>query len=292
MKRVQTLALGLLSVVFLVGGNCSRARVESMNHMNEGVVYAQQKRHIDAVKALERSTAIDPSNDQAFYNLAMVHMELRHFARAKEDMERAISANGEVGGYHEKLGTILMELEDWEHARAAFEQAIETDAQLFKAYYKLAQVFEKLDDQQNALQRYTEAIQHGPRFLEAYTQLGRLYADLGYLDESAQVLRSGLDVAMPGTEEEAQLHHMLGTVLQQQENMEGAIAEFRAALEIVPGMADALFSLGWTYALVDNQEEGRRFLKKYVEVAGPEAPAHYMKAAQDKLSTLGGLEGP
>lgn len=290
MKRLLLLTGAPLFAILLAGGNCSRARVESMNHMNEGVLMAQQKRYIEATKALERSSAVDPTNDQAFYNLALVNIELRNFERAKGDLERAISANAEIAGYQEKHGTVLMELKDWAGAKTSFEAAIQKDPNLFKAYYKLAQVEEELDNQQAALQRYSEAVHKGPRFLEAYSQLGRLYAELGYLEQSAQVLRAGLEVALPDTEEEAQLHHMLGTVYQQQNVLDQAVAEFRRALEIVPSMPDALFSLGWTYALQDNREEGRRYLKKYTAAAGADAPAHYMKAAQDRLSELG--DGP
>jgi len=286
MKRLQALVVGLFVLVVGVGGNCSRARVESMNEMNEGVVYAQQKRFIDAVSKLERATAIDATNDGAFYNLALVHIDMAKFDRAKEDLQRAIALNDEVAGYHEKLGTVLMELEDWEGAKAALEAAIERDANLFKAYYKLAQVYEKLDDSQNALHQYTASIVHGPRFLPAYSQLGRLYADLGYLEQAAQVLQSALEVAQPGTEEEADVHHLLGTVYQQQRNYDQAVAQFRAALEITPGMRDALFSLGWTYSLQDERAEARRYLKKFVDVAGPDAPEHYVKAARDRLSEL------
>jgi tetratricopeptide (TPR) repeat protein len=290
MKRLQGLLVGVFVFFFCVGGNCSRARVESMNHMNEGVVYAQQKRYIEAVEQLERATAVDGSNDQAFYNLALVHMEMQSMERAKDDLQRAIAVNGEVAGYHEKLGTVLMELENWNEAKSAFEKAIEVDPNLFKAYYKLAQVYERLDDPQNALAQYTAAIEHGPRFLEAYSQLGRLYADLGYLEQAVQVLQSALQVAQGGSQEEAAVHHLLGTVFQQQRNFDGAVTEFRAALEIDPGMKDSLFSLGWTYSLQNDREEARRYLKKYVDVAGADAPPHYMKAAQDRLSEL--EEGP
>lgn len=286
MKRASSLLFGLLAMALLTAGNCSRARVESVNQMNEGVQYAQAKRYVDAVKSLERATAIDSTNDAAYYNLALVHIELRTFERAKDDLNQAIAANPEVAGYHEKLGTVMIQLEDWNGAKEAFERSIELDPDLFKAYFKLAQVLEQLEDRQGALQRYTEAIQKGPRFLEAYSALGRLYADLGYLDESTQVLGSGLEVAMPGTEEEANLHHLIGTVYQQQRSFDQAIEHFRAALEIVPGMRDALFSLGWTYSLVDNREEARRYLKKFVDVAGRDAPAHYIKAAQDRLGQL------
>jgi tetratricopeptide (TPR) repeat protein len=149
-------------------------------------------------------------------------------------------------------------------------------------------VHERLDDPQNALTLYTQAIQHGPRFLEAYSELGRLYADLGFLDHASRVLAAGLEVAIPQTQEEANLHYLLGSIYQQQHNYDRAIAEMRAALAIVPGMRDALFALGWTYSLVDNREEARRYLQKFVDVAGPDTPAHYTQAAQSRLAALGG----
>ncbi len=290
MKRLQVLGVGLVACLVLQGSNCSRARVESMTAMNEGVGLAQQMQYIDAVKKLETATAIDSTNDQAYYNLAMVHIELRAFDRAREDMQRAIAANGEIAGYHEKLGTVIMQMDqpDLEAAKQAFERAIELDENLFKAYYKLAQIHERMDDPQNALTRYTQAIERGPRFLEAYSELGRLYADLGFLDHASRVLSAGLSVAIPNTQEEANLHYLLGSIYQQQRNYDQAIAEFRAALAVIPGMRDALFALGWTYSLVDNREEARRYLQKFVDVAGPDTPAHYTQAAQSRLASLGG----
>lgn len=286
MSRSYLMLVILLTLVVGMAADCSRARVESMNKMNEGVVAAQQKRYVDAIQLLESAGAIDPSNDQVFWNLGIVHMEMRKFDRAKDDIQKAIAQNPESAGYQEKLGTIMIELEDWEGARKAFEKAIELEPDIFKAYYKLAQVSERMDDQQSALKYYTEAVKKGPRFLEAYSSLGRLYADLGYLDQATQVLQEALKVALPGTEEEAQAHHLLGTVYQEQQKYDQAISEFKAALNVVPGMRDALFSLGWTYNLVGNKEEAKRFLKKFVDVAGSEAPAHYVKAAQDKLNEL------
>ena len=286
MSRSNYLLLSIVVIWVGVAGSCSRARVESMNKMNEGVIAAQQKRLLDATKLLESAGAIDPTNDQVFWNMAIVHMEMRKFERARDDLQKAIAVNPDSAGYQEKLGTVLRELQDWNAAKQAFTKAIELEPGLFKAYYKLAQVDEQLDDQQSALQHYTEAVKRGPRFLEAYSSLGRLYADLGYLEQSTQVLREALKVALPGTEEEAQAHHLLGTVLQEQQRYDEAVSEFKAALAVVPGMRDALFSLGWTYNLTGNKEDAKRFLKKFVDVAGSDAPAHYVKAARDKLAEI------
>ena len=98
--------------------------------------------------------------------------------------------------------------------------------------------------------------------------------------------RGPISTALKGTDEEAQVHHLLGTVYQQQRKYDDAVREFRAALDVVPGMRDALFSLGWTYDLQGNKADAKRFLQKFVDVAGAEAPAHYVKAARDKLSQM------
>lgn len=288
MKRLQALLCGAFVMFWLCGGSCSRERVESLTAMNEGVVLASQKQYVEAVEQLQRSAAIDPTNDQAYWNLAIVHMEMQRFDAARDDLQRAIQISPQIAGYHEKLGTVLMELEQWDQAREAFEAALAIDENLFKAYYKLGQIYERQDDAQHALESYTAAVQHGPRFIEAYRSLGRLYADLGYLGEAAQVLTSGLSVVIENTEDEAGLHHLLGTVYQQQRNYDQAVDEFQDALRIEPGMQEAMFSLGWTYALQNNRDEARRYLKRYVDAATGTAPAHYLKAAQDRLTQLDG----
>jgi tetratricopeptide (TPR) repeat protein len=277
--------LTMLTLVLALGAGCSRANVESLNHMNQGVALATQKQYVEAVQQLERAASIDPTNDQAFYNLAIVHMEMRKFDRAKEDLTRAITAAPQNAAYQEKLGTVLIEVKDWSGARKALEKTVELEPGLFKAYYKLGQVLEELDDQQNALRRYTECIEKGPTFLPAYNALGGLYADLGYLDHAVQVSQSALKVTQPGSDESAKIHNLLGTVYQQQKKYDEAVQQFRAALEVSPGMRDAIFSIGWTYALQGNKEEAKRYLKKFLSVAG-DAPEHYKSAARDKMNAL------
>ena len=283
--RAHSLGFVLVGLI-LMGGNCSRARVESMNEMNAGVELAQMKRFNEAAESLEKAAVIDPTNHQAYFNLAIVKIELRSFSAAREALERAIIAKPDSAVYHEKLGTVLMELEEWKGAQTAFKNALEIDPKLYKAHFKQGRCSEELEDPQNALYQYTDAIKTGPRFLPSYSALGRLYADLKYPEEAAQVLSEALKVATPDTEEEANIHHLLGTVYQQQRKYDEAIAEFQAALGIVPGMSDALFSLGWTYGLQGNAEEAKRYLDKYVMMAGADAPEHYVKAARDRLAEL------
>lgn len=284
MKRTLLLCAVLLATT--TAGNCSRARVESLTKMNEGVILAQTGRAVMAVEALERSTAIDPTNQQAFYNLALVHMDMGKFERAREDLQQAIAAGEDLPLYQEKLGYVLVQLQQWDDAKEAFGRAIELDPDFARAHYSLARVHEQLDDPQSALESYTTAIEKGPRFLEAYTSLGRMYADLGYPSESKKVLAGALDVVPEGSDTEAEVHLLLGTVHQDEENYADAIREFKKALEIDPSRHDALFSLGWALAETGEPEEARRYLSKFVEVATADTPPHYVRAARDRIAEL------
>ena len=108
MSRLQTIGFSLVFFVILTGGNCSRARVESMTHMNAGVAAARTGRYADAKESLERAIALDATNDQAFFNLAIVHMEMSEWEVAEEHLSRAISVNPAPAGYHEKLSTKMI----------------------------------------------------------------------------------------------------------------------------------------------------------------------------------------
>jgi len=285
-RALQLLGLAGVLLATTTAGNCSRARVESIGKMNEGVMMAQQGRHVMAVEALERATALDPTNEKAFYNLALVHLEMNKPERAGEDLKQAIAAGGDYALYHEKLGLVQVKLENWEKAKEAFDKALELDPDFARAHYRLAQVHEKLDQPQEALASYTEAIRKGPRFYEAYSSLGLLYADLGYPEQAKQVLDGALDVVLEGSDEEAEVRLLLGTVHQDQENYEAAISEYKRAIELDPSKQDALFSLGWALAETGEREEARRYLTKYVEVAGADGPDHYLRAARDRIAEL------
>ena len=80
--RAQAIGLVLVGLI-LMGGNCSRARVESMNEMNAGVEMAQLKRFDEAAQMLEKAAALDPTNHQAYFNLAIVQIEQRNFSAAR-----------------------------------------------------------------------------------------------------------------------------------------------------------------------------------------------------------------
>lgn len=291
MKRfTMHLALLLSAGLSLGAGSCSQDRKHSLELMNAGVALASQRDYLEAISKFEEAGRVDPTNDQAFYNLAMTHFDMQAYGAAAAAMRQAITADGNVAMYHDKLATILLQLDppNYEQAKAELEKAIQIDPTLFKAHFRLAQVLEAMGEDQAALEAYTQSIRRGPRFIEAYIELGRLYRERDFPNQALQVLRSGVPLAIDGSTEQARLHHNMGMVHQQQRAYDQAVREFREAIQIKPGMPDSLFSLGWTYGLMDNREEAVRYLSRFLEVAGPDVPDSIKSSARDQVSRLGG----
>lgn len=290
MNRSSIFISSLLVWALLTAGNCSRARVESMTRMNEGIAYAQQNRWMEAAQAFEQAGALDPTNEQAYLNLSVAQLELQRPGAAKDALLRAIDANPESAPYYEKLGYTLTQIDppDNEGAMEAFSKAIELEPSLYRAYFQRARIYERSGDMQSALEEYTRGIKAGPRYIEAYAELGRLYADLGYIDQAATVLNEGIRLSIPNTEEQAQLHYLLGTIYQEGWNHHAAIEEYRSALKIMPSMSEVLFSIGWCYSEIDERDDARRYLRRFLESAGPDIPGHVKQAAQNKIAQLGG----
>lgn len=290
MKRLTSLVAVLLFMALAMGPSCNRARKESLTAMNAGVGLAQQRNYPDAIAKFEEAGRLDPTNDLAFYNLAMTHMDLQAYGAAANAMRQAIGVNPTNAMYQDKLASMLLRLEppNLEQAKAALEKCIQLDPALFRAHYRLAQVLKQMGDDQHSVEQYTEAIRRGPRLIEAYVELGDMYDQNGFSQQALQVLRAGLPHAIPGSTELARLHHGIGTVLQRQRNYDQAVREFRTAITIAPGSPDTLFSLGWTYSLMDNREEAIRYLNKFLEVAGPDVPDAIKAAARDRVGQLGG----
>jgi len=273
----------MLIVLLVLAAACSRAKVESLEHMNKGVEYYQLKQYNLAVKELEEAIRLNENNEAAYYNLAIVHIDLAHWSRAAQLLTRAVVLSPNNANYHFLLGRSYLEMQELEQARSEFENSKNLDPKLFKPEYYLGMVLEELDKPQEAFGAYTNAIMKNPRYINAYARLGNLYAEFGFLDNAVQVLQEALKVGVPGSEELGGVHKLLGTVYQEKGELEKAAAQLKMAIDINPAMEDALFSLGWTYAQMGSKENARIYLERFIKQAGDKTPQEYVAAAQAKI---------
>lgn len=269
----------------LLAVKCSREHVQSVEMMNKCVEYHRRKLFPQAIRDCSKAVSLDPENEKAQHALGVVYIETKEYDQAARHLQKAISLEGNVPLYHYQLGEVYQWMGQHEQAAQALQRAIELDDSLFKAHYRLGVVYEEMDDPQQALQKYTDAINKNPRFFEAYRELGSLYADFDFLGQATQVLDEGVKALAGRADETAVLRHLKGTVLAEKKDYEGAIKEFKAALELKPHMQDAMFSLGWSYSYT-NPENARIWLNKFIQSATQKTRPDYLAAAQARLTEI------
>ena len=284
MKReLPKIVLIVAIMAFMPTAGCSRSKVESIEHMNKGVDHYTTKQYNMAITELEKAIQLDEDNEQAYHNLAIVHLDLQHWQKAAQLLTRAAALNPKNANYQFLLGRSYQELGELEQAKNAFENAVNLDPKFYKPNYHLAQVYEQLDEPEKALQSYTEACTKNGRFMPAYTALANLYLELGFADHAKQVLEEALKAVVPNSDEHAEVEKLLGAAYQEKEDPEQAIVHLKKAVDIKPAMLDAVFNLGWTYAQIKSNDNARLYLERFIKSATDETPQEYGRAAQAKI---------
>jgi tetratricopeptide (TPR) repeat protein len=284
-KKIVLVLLALGMLPCLTAAKCSREHVQSVEMMNKCVEYHRRKLFPQAKRDCSKAVSLDPENEKAQHALAMVYIETKEFEQAARHLQKAIAIDGSIALYHYQLGEVYQWMEQPEQAASALQKAIELDDSLYKAHYRLGRVYEMMDDPQNALQKYTDTLNRYARFFEGYRELGALYLDYGFANQSEQVFEEGVKALEGRGEELAVLHHFKGTALADKGEYEEAIKEFRAALELQPGMEDAMFSLGWSYSYV-NPENAKIWLQKFMGSATQKTRPDYLSAAAARLTEI------
>jgi tetratricopeptide (TPR) repeat protein len=249
------------------------------------VEYHRRELFPQAIRDCSKAVSLDPENEMAQHNLAMVYIETKEYEQAARHLQKAIAIEQDVPIYHYQLGETYQWMGQYEQAEKALSRAVELDDSLFKAHYRLGRVYEAMDDPQKALQKYTDTLKRNPRFFDGYRELGSLYADFEFLTQAEQVFNEGIKALDGRGDELAVLHHLKGTVLAERKEYETAIKEFRQALELKPGMEDAMFSLGWSYSYV-NPENAKIWLNKFVQSASQNTRGDYLAAASSRLAEI------
>jgi tetratricopeptide (TPR) repeat protein len=158
--------------------------LEKMTRVNEGYVaynrgtmLARTGQYEQAVPYLEQAVNSDPSNADAWYNLAVTYEKMGKPEKALPLFERLMGSRPNDKTYLYSYGSSLRKLARKREALAAFKKALRIDAEYREAQYALALTCEdlgKADDARAAWQRYLEMDQDSSWAEEARIHLEKL----------------------------------------------------------------------------------------------------------------------
>jgi predicted Zn-dependent protease len=154
-------------------------------------------------------------------------------AKAGRELEKAIAAYGDFAAAWEMLGRVKLAQKDAAGARAAFEKAAAADPQFVPPVLALALMAVEQQQMPEAVRRAGDAIKLMPSLAEAHYYTARAKMALGEMEGAESSVRAVL--GSPEAARYPRTRFMMGNILAQKGDLQGAAEEFRLYLEAEPG---------------------------------------------------------
>ncbi len=211
----------------------------SRSKKQKALALFQQQRLPEARALYEEICRADPSDVEAWCQLAAVQGLRGAFAEAERCCRQALAVRPSAEAYY-YLGNALAAQDKLDEAAVNFGKALQRRPDLAEAHCNLGDILQKQERFAEAETHYREAIRLKPGFAPAYLNLGIALQHQKKPDEAIRYLQSALRLN-PGI---AEAYYHLGGVLAQQHKDSEAEACFREAVRLKPDYALAHNNLG------------------------------------------------
>ena len=172
------------------------------------------------------------------------------------------------------LGTALALVPQRSKAIAALRRALELRPDFAPGYNTLGMTLGRFGEPDAARQAFEKAVELDPRFAEAHVNLSLVLAQRREFLQAADHLEHA--IAIQGRSAAAGYsHYLLGKVLNEQDQPQAAVKQFKRAVELRPNDAEAYLDLALTQRKLSESSDFMSALEKAVELAPNNSTARY-----------------
>lgn len=191
-----------------------------------------------AVANYEALLRIAPRLAPAYNNLGALYLRQREYKKAADVLERGLKINPKMFSAAALLGISRYEMGDYAAARASLESALQGNPKDNNAELFLANDLIKLGELDLAAEHLKTLSQRQPENQEFWYLLGKVHMKL-----SEQAL-SRLNEIDPDS---VWVHEISGEIMEGMKNYDGALVEYKKAVEMAPAQAGTHYLLGNAY---------------------------------------------
>jgi tetratricopeptide (TPR) repeat protein len=218
---------------------------------NRGMIKMELKDYAGAIQDLNKAVELNPKNAIAFNNRGNAKIDLRDYSGAIEDFNRAIELNPKNAAAYANRGNAKSKgKNDYKGAMADFEKAIELDPFYLKSFFNRALLRMEQKDHEGALSDYNRVIEIDPNVSRAYYGIGNIR--VFQKDYEGAAVEYGRAIALnPGY---AEAYRNRGNMRMMQERHSEAVADYSQALRLNPQDPGVYFKRGWSKWFVSDRE--------------------------------------
>jgi tetratricopeptide (TPR) repeat protein len=224
-----------------------------------------------AAAKYEELLQVAPSLGPAYNNLGALYLQQREYKRAAVVLEKGLKVDPKMNSASALLGISLYEMGDYPNARRNLESALRANPKDDNAELFLSNDLIKLGDFDAAAVHLRQLSQRQPQNQEIWYLLGKVHMKL-----SEQALSKLNDI----DPDSVYAHEISGEVMEGMKNFDGALLEYKKAVELAPRQPGTHYALGNAYWSIQMWEPAAEQFR--AEIANDPANC----AAQWKLGNI------
>jgi len=159
-----------------------------------GIIFAQQKKFLDAEKQFKKSADIDPQNPDILNNLGLVYKELNQLEKSIDSFSKIIQLNPNFITAYNNLGLIYQSSKQTSEAEKIFLKGIELEPNNLDLNINLAILYRDISETYKAEQLFIKIIEQNPRNIIALINYGTLLKNIGEKDKSEEYFKKAIKV--------------------------------------------------------------------------------------------------
>jgi tetratricopeptide (TPR) repeat protein len=191
-----------------------------------------------AVASYQSLLKIAPRLPAAYNNLGALYLRQREYQKAAETLEKGLKLDPKMSSAAALLGIARYEMGDYLGARHNLEAVLKSNPKDENAELYLANDLIKLGELNIAADHLRQLSQRQPANQEIWYLLGKVHMKL-----SEQAL-SKLNEIDPNS---VWVHEISGEIMEGMKNFDGALIEFKKAVEMAPQQSGTRYALGNAY---------------------------------------------
>ncbi len=179
-----------------------------------------------------------PKDAKKAYDKAREALRKNKVADAQKELEKAVAAYPKYASAWYELGNVRQQQKDADGARKAYQEALAADAKYVSPYLQLALMAAQERKWQEVAETSDRVLRLNPlEFPQAYFFSAVANYNLGKMDLAEKNAREAQKLDVDHRYPKAS--HLLGVILAEKRDYEGALASMRAYLQFAPAAQDA-----------------------------------------------------
>jgi len=189
---------------------------------------------------------LDPQLGLAYNNLGVVYVKQGRYRDAAQVLERGLKIDPKMTSASALLGLPLMQMGEFQKARPRLEAVVEANPGDANAEFMLVNDLTKLGDFHGAAAHLEHLAKREPQNQQVWYLLGKVYMQLS---EGALAKINEINP------DSVWAHEISAELMESMKNYDGAIVEWKKAIEVAPRQPGVHFKLGdlyWSLSQWDN----------------------------------------